>query len=711
MGTNYAAGQLARALTTAATHEDEAARSRAALRAEKWRAVLSGMLRGRLAIGSRTPVAGLPAWVTPEVVHGGFATGAAVASGPLTRHEMAVSRRNGLPLSRQAVFVHYVGEEGLAALTGMLDSGGFRVEVPEESALLVVAWLARAGLGAEALDLLEVLRPYADRLRFSPTPAPALPAADPSLVWRRTAGETAAALRSRRPNARVETQRTTLQVWNGFADKLLGLWRETEVDGRLGAFADAPREGTASVGRDEPWARRAEAAVAEHRALTVAHPPSKRHGGPKANVTVLVTALDDLLHGRPWRGGLVRTAVDAMVRKRGVPGSASHAALRSWQEQVASQPGHCEIAVAVAARFAELPADAGVTEIDAVWPPEADVPASIERVARRATAGTVEELLAAGLVPSAEVLASFVPRMTARAVAAAYPSADLRGVMAATYLAFRKRRTLLLTGLASQVRMEELPWVRAVAPQRSTGADARRDAAGTLRHLGGLALSSFPATLLPNPFVRELATLSREAELGLPWVEELAADIFDGRFVTKYLKAAQLAGELLAGTLYERYYGIDYPAIARLTADGKVATPFGELCRRRAGDPRGNVAANGMVIEQAQILTTHNLATLIRGAGTPAPGDAAAQCFAKASRLARGLGGPHANRQVKDIAYAWRQMLFFASLSGDASSFVAGLPAEGRLAPVVTGLREVLDGREARPFTGWTVRRHWLLGP
>jgi hypothetical protein len=396
-----------------------------------------------------------------------------------------------------------------------------------------------------------------------------------------------------------------------------------------------------------------------------------------------------------------------MVRKRGLPGSPEHARLRDWQSAVAARPGHHQVAAALADRFAALPPEAGTTEVDALLPPA--VPPSIERVARRATAGTLEELLGAGLIPSAEVLAGFVPRLTAESVAAPYPATGLRAVVAATYLAFRTRRTLLLTGLESQVRLDELPWIRAVAPHRCGDAGSRPGAAGALRHVGGLALASFPATLLPNPLVRELATLSREAGLGLPWVEELAADIFDGRFVAKYLAAAQLAGGLLAGTLYERYYGIDYAAVGRLTAGGKVAASFGELCRSRAGVPRRAVIGNGMVIEQAQILTTHNLATLVHGAGVPAPGDAAATCFRHASRMARTLGGRYANRTVKDVAYAWRQMVFFLSMSDRPDTFVEGLPVTGRLGPAVAGLRDALHGRPARPLTGWSTGRHWLL--
>ncbi len=193
--------------------------------------------------------------------------------------------------------------------------------------------------------------------------------------------------------------------------------------------------------------------------------------------------------------------------------------------------------------------------------------------------------------------------------------------MAANYRAFRNRRSLLLLNLEHQVTVEELPWVRALAPYRETGEATRSDATATLRRLGELTLDGFPGTLLPNPMVRELATLSTEAGLSLPWVDELAADIFQGTFSGKFLAAAKLAGELLTGSVYERYYGIDYRQVLaiedvrRRDGLGAATSPaFDQLCRARAGVEAGtwSVAANGMVIEQAQILTTHNLATLVR---------------------------------------------------------------------------------------------------
>lgn len=108
--------------------------------------------------------------------------------------------------------------------------------------------------------------------------------------------------------------------------------------------------------------------------------------------------------------------------------------------------------------------------------------------------------------------------------------------MAANYRAFRNRRSLLLLNLERQSRIEEPPWVRAVATQRG---DGTAEAALLLRQLGELAVRGFPGTILPNPLVRELGVLARQSELGAPLVEELAADTFMDAFGPKFLVAAR----------------------------------------------------------------------------------------------------------------------------------------------------------------------------
>ncbi len=743
VGTGYPQGQLASAFVTALTHEDAATRSRAEGRAQRWLQVLRGMASGAVTIGSRTPVAGFPAWVTPQVVRGGFATGTAAAGGPLRPHEAAVCARVGVPAERAAVFAHYLTDAGQAELCALVDSGGYRLEYPEQAALLGVAWLLRAGDRARALDLLEEIGPYAGKLCFVPVPDP-VREQDPSVVWRANAGEVGTALARRGENTRVEAMREALTVWNPFADELLGVWLET-------------RDDHGAIGAEFPpgWQERAEALLARYQQLAAAHTRCGKHRRPKENLAILRTAAREVVDGgelTPRQRGLLRHVVDSMLARRGRPGSAEHAALRQVQAVQASLPAHHLLARVVVRRVAELDPEAGIRDVEAVCapisaaeadayavPPGTPIPDSIRHVVRRATAGRVEELLHAGVLPSAEVLAEIVPQIAAETSAATYRDPALRRLMAANYRAFRNRRSLLLLDLQHQVRLTELPWVRALHPYRQAGDDTRHEAHATLRRLGELTLDGFPGTLLPNPLVRELAALAREAGEDLPWVEELAADIFMGRFSAKFPRAARLAGELLEGSLYARYYDID-PAALRGTGGRRGrdsdAAAFGALCHARAGDPgdRFSVAANGMVIEQAQILTTHNLATLVHVGVSPADGwpAPARRSFATVLRLAGRIdGNPRSLSMIKDVAYAWRQLIFYLSVPGAGDprpvidEFHAGLAAapdtvRGRLLPAVTGLGYVAaggrftDGRTpagGRRLLGWTTGAHWMRQP
>ncbi|MFC7923106.1 hypothetical protein [Streptomyces cinereoruber] len=753
----YAEGRLARAFVTALTHADPATRARAEERVRGWRQVLAGMAAGTLRVGSRTPVRGLPAWVTPEVLHGGFATGTARAGGPLLPYEAEAARRAGVPEDREALFAHCLTEAGLAELWALLDGTRYEVTVPEEAALLTVAWLVRAGETEAALELVREIRPFAGTLRFAPRPS-ASPAPATDAVHRRTVAQAGAALARRGPNDAVETQREALRVWRPFADDLLRHWLETAgPDHRV--LDREPGDG---------WHVRGAALLDRYRLLAREHTRCRGHRDPGGNLGILRGALEETAAGRPLdarRLGLLRHAVASMVRKRGLPGSERHAAVRNAQAAQAALPAHHDLAHLVADRLSALPQDAGAADPDALLAPVTGaeerrsglpagtaVPPAVRRVVERARSAPLPALVELGVIPSAEVLAELVPQLVAAETAGAYRDAPLRALMAANYRAFRNRRSLLLLDLERQVRPEELPWVRAVSAQHRSDARVRDSARATLRHLAEVAVDGFPATLLPNPLVRELAVLVRRTGLDAPLVEELAADIFTGTFSPKFAAAAAVAGELLEGSLYERYYGIDYAAVYVLSEQGsrrpafrgsgaRHAPDFAALCHERAGVRAsggfGGVAENGAVIEQAQILTTHNLAVLVHRVGVaPASGRAelALRCFAAVCRLTD--RARHERRPlgtVKDAAYAWRQMLFHLSLcdAATAAGVLARLPEEtarhpapvaARLAPALAGLRLVADGGSfaadgtadagrARRLTGWTTTgEHWLCG-
>lgn len=749
MANGYALGQLGRAFLTAHTHESAAVRKRADLRARKWAQTIEAMADGDVRIGSRTPVADLPAWVTLEVLRGGFATGSAVAEGPLEADEIALAHRLGVHPDRTLLFGHYLSDDGLEELYGLLDGGTFRVDVPEDAALLCVAWLVRADDRAAALELLDALSPFVARLRFVPRVAPT-PTTPPDHVFRLAAGEARTILTTRDEQRRVETQREALTVWNPFADRVLALWWEQFVDG-------GP-----NTEPDDEWLTRARAMLHEYERLAATHTRCGKHRKPKQNLAILLGAMRELVESgglEARRRGLLRTAVTAMVAKRGEPGSAALAAVRDTQRAVATAPAHHRVAAVAGDRLSAADAAEGlpdptpyageVTDEEATAsavPAGTAMPRVVPRVLARTRAASIETLIDDGIVPSSEVLAGLVPRISATVVASTYPDPSLARLLAANYRAFRRRRSLLLLNLEKQVRIGELPWVDAV---ESHSVDAAAEATTVLRRVGALALDHFPATIVPNQLVQEIDQLAGAAGQDVPLVEELAADIFMNRFSDKFRRAARTAGTVLDGTLYARYYGIDYAQIAALQGPSKARlslrrfrrrqdrperTPtFASICLRRAafdGDAPWSVAANGTVIEQAQVLTTHNLAALVALGVRPTRSwaELADRAFATVEdrlELAGSLERPLAT--IKDAAYAWRQAVFFLSLApaAEASAFLERSARERAyvspgIGEVLGGLRHVLAGGRfdergecpgGRRFLGWTTqRRHWVLG-
>ena len=222
------------------------------------------------------------------------------------------------------------------------------------------------------------------------------------------------------------------------------------------------------------------------------------------------------------------------------------------------------------------------------------MPPSIVRKVMRCLLEDVDVLIERGVITSAEMLALLLPQITSSVRAAGIGDPQLRTLYGEIYRAFRRRRSLLLLDLQSQVRIEELPWVRAIEGIRSESLSTMAVARQTLAELATVTVSSFPQTIVPNKVIQEFRALAKGAELTLPLVDELATDIFVGRFSEVFVKAAKVAEGMLQGTLYERYYDIDFREIHQLevSATGGKSNPADDdalatLCASRAGVASG----------------------------------------------------------------------------------------------------------------------------
>lgn len=776
----YVTGLLARALTAAREGESDESRARAAQKIARFTAVLDGMRAGALDVGSRTPVAGAPAWATLEVVKGGFATGALLAGGPLLEHERAwLERIPNVRLyasERAAINGYCLTEAGLAELAERLERGTYRVHLPEEGALLTVAWLLRHGERARALDVLEAIAPFFDRLRFYPIPDER-PLSDSSLVRLMPASAVAQQLRRKRTPRAIVMMRDYIARWAPLSDRAAQLLARA-VHGAPPALAhDAVgslvRDGKGQLvveggalrtPDDAPWLSDARALLKDVAFARARGAASKRNTERSESFSVMIDAIERLTRGETLSEGAqrrVKRVLATIARKRGIVGSARNTALRAAQRRALEAPLHASLAAVVSDRLSKVERDAGLAAVEPFVAPVSDdearegaprgaaIPSSFEAKVRRAWEAPIDQLVQCNVIPSGEVLAIVAPQVTASVRAAGVTDSSLRRLYASVYAAFRRRRSLLLLELEKQVGVHELPWVAAIDAYRSPSLDTRTLSRQTLEQLAWLAITSYPEAILPNKLLRELAALVKGAGLSTPIVEELAADIFMGAFSEKFVASALVTARLLRGSLYERYYALPFDELlaSRFEKDERGAVPaFAALCERLARLPREarwSVARNGAIIEQQQLLTSHNLAALFTDLSLRERCDderlssLARRClqWILAQRSQRVAPGKADLQRLKNCAYAWRQMIFFLSLAREetrrafvpwarASLDEAKDPFRTRFQVALRGLAMVIDGgafdeagvgmyeaREARRFLGWTIGRHWLFEP
>lgn len=779
IGPGYAFSQLVKALRGTSELAQK--------RVEQWQNVIAGIIDGSLDVGSRTPVGSAPPWVTLDVVHGGFATGGFAAAGPLKTHEKTkfaslhaettgAKKLVNEATTRGALNLFYNSEPGQRELRQMLSTGNFRIDVPEEAALLITAWLAKEGQASAAESLLETLAPFFNQLRFYPIPA-ARPARMGSGVYVMTAGDCVRSLQSKRPNTRILIMKESNEIWAPLFDRAVNLFLET-IEGETPAFktnADGKLEradngqpivtgGWPCKNYSSDWAKRASALLSDQKAATGQHSLSKKPQNPRQNLARLLVYLEkaasdpEKLTGRDV--GMIRKILAACASQHGLPGSERLQRTRDMQASQVRQPLHHVVAKALAARLSKYPPDEGVADIDSLFGPlnteEAadlgicsgdNLPRALTKKAVRCLDAPLKTLVERKLVPSSEVMAKLLPAVTGSIRAFSIADPELARAFATSYSAFRRRRSLLLLNLASQVRFEELPWIASVS--RWTGADdeSRAAARGALVQAATIAIEEWPQTITPNDLVKEMRMLAKSADITLPLVDELAADIFMGTFTLNFLRAAQEAGRLLSGSLYERYYGIDYAAILALdSTEPKTKGPhtspqFDQMCKQLSVGTQGGqsfTALNGTIIEQAQILTTHNLASLFNALELKSVvgenlEEQAQECFQWICRRLQNRCDWRAELQgIKNSAYAWRQMLFYVSLLDPAQqeAFMSWctqhLRAQithfrTRLSPAMKGLELCIQGGRfdadgthsdgGRRFLGWTTERHWLRGP
>ena len=557
-----------------------------------------------IAVGTRRPTA-YPEWVTLEVAEGGFATGRALA----LLGEGAVTSAD------------FMANDGVATLEGMLDSGKYRVDQPENAALLVLVWLLRQGRVDDAGALFAEIAPYMDELRFYPHPTE-LPSTASSTVAavtnvgvmrsalaemkRSNAAKEASALSHRHNQAR--RQRAVAEGYAELQGDAVALLVATTGDQQAAFLAldGATDEGAAAaaallfssnggdIGGESAFAEAVAAIEARAADLAQRFGAVPSHQRESTTTAMVLAALrDPAACDRP---ALARRLL-AVAKARGVKGSDAFTAyLKRTATSAPLDQRVAEKVDAVLARVADLPAEATISSAAAVLAPltaaedtvaaasprTAAVTPGIARIVRRATVGTLSDLITEGIIVSAEMIASVLPGMLAAAAGEAIEDPAAKTLYAQLSVSFAKRRSLLLVNLEKQVRLEELPWARPILGllrttastegEASSAAEEARRCDAVVAEAVRCYMTHFPATVTPNKVVSALKDVMRKGAVSAKanLMEELAADIFQNAFSPNFDAAALVASEAMRDTVYSRYYDLgpvydsiaeEYPAL------------------------------------------------------------------------------------------------------------------------------------------------------
>lgn len=327
---------------------------------------------GQVIIGSRTPILRIPHWITPDVITGGFVTGHLVAGGDLLSHETRlldnIENTLGVP-ERALLNSFFISDSGISELFSWLELGTYEISVPEEGALLVVAYLMKQGNLEEARLLLEEIRPFFSTLRFYPVKAnSSLKLPDDTKVHLRNVGQVIASLNTVKASEQILAQLEAITVWIPLYDSIVALFLET-VDG------DRPNinvDGSLGVGEpsslvSDDWKIRGQALLSSYSSLRQQYPrctkPDKTKGSFYQVRRLLGLFLDPIESVSRRDLQRLRELLARYVAKRGVPGS--HLWRESRQAQMRQVEGvtYDVIAKTLTERLSHYPYEEGIEDL------------------------------------------------------------------------------------------------------------------------------------------------------------------------------------------------------------------------------------------------------------------------------------------------------------------------------------------------------------
>jgi len=579
---------------------------------KQWQEIAEAIRQQTLRVGSRTPL-GLPAWVTSDVVSGGFASGSA-AGGALLAWERELGEKlkpcgfEG-PVSRGALNEFFLSPDGVALLCDALDSRRFQVLLPEEAALLMVVQLQRRG--CDVGHILEEIIPHFASLRFYPRlldlPRPQAPPGAVS-VW--TVDRLKQALACKRTPVKIQRQQMAQEDFLPVYMALMDLAAPVPPQDLENWLPLGTRVDPHAWAAWEKAEKRLEAKFSRSRRM-------KRGTYGSMRRLLRRSSSGEELSFRDRR--FARRLLVDFYAKYGIPGSADR------ETRVSAVTGAFAgfvpvetLAAILTERLAEFPGEMGVlsctplmadvSEADKGWPRDAPRPTGVpmpkvfQQLVKRVKIDSIDNLVGAGLIKSSEAVARLSTLVVAQTLTSheCPVQCDLDVSLA---FAFARRRSLLLLDYASQVKLHELPWCppHLAHPDCPEVAEASRL---VLRNLCRLHMTTWPHVEIPNVALREMQKLLNAAKIKTSLTSDLAADIFMGDVTESFQKAAQAVQAAPELEWYRSYYHLPTDTTGSLIQKCEERAQQFSLCDSAWCN---YVARNGAILEQLKIATTHNL--------------------------------------------------------------------------------------------------------
>lgn len=536
------------------------------------------------------------------------------AGGPLLPHERALCERLGIdPKRGPRLYLNgwHLGA-GLSQMRDLLNRGGFALTRSHEGVALFIAWLLEQGHDDAAAAMLAPFTPFLTEVRLYPQPCDE-PSDLPLPQCIRLIEETRKVLRAVPQSQRTTALRTAIRIWLPLFDRVVSLFAETRDP-----------QGQPCQHWPSDWRARAAETVDAVRSAGLM--PHRRHF--MFLFRILEIAVNDPASLTARHIGRVRLILDDIARTRGLPGDPRHEALRDRQQAEARKPSQHDLAQVVAQRLDNVPARAGLTDIEPWVRPVTEqeaaafdiavaspVSAFVRKEVERSLSAPIHELGARGVFREPDDILPVYNGLAANAQRAWFADPRVNRVY---------EKQLAASHWGEETFLSTLParkWLHAL--MAFTQIDVRSAWADELTVLVDTLIRTFPHDPIPMSFwsapapdavLRMLRYVASEANITLPappsppppgwmfWKRDpapsapsearipLEARLTNAAFFAsstpERLHAIQLAGPLLADTPYARYYDIDYAHLntnPRLQTYGRhTAAELENLCTERA---------------------------------------------------------------------------------------------------------------------------------